>query len=1065
MRKLQKDPYSFSSPIHIPNPQDPYYQKERQSHISLNLSKLNKNNEASSSSSSVRTKRSHNFTPTPRKTPANYEIPRRKPIKSLTQTHLFNDSQDLFSASMEYLKQINTNPEDKEAMIQEVEEIVDKFFSQLHVKSFKQEIEPFLSEQISSNNVVYWEEITSLRRLYSDKYKVSVNHDDTMIGSSFYETNIQELPCCAKHPKWCQELDGQILNEKGPVIIFNLRDFDGAISGLVEIQKKFANPEMNQRDLCLIQKLQQKYTLFSRYFRNPPFHSQILEMSKIMTIEQFLAVFSMKMTQIFHCQESEIWDFSDRMNVLLYKNAKVKEMYDQETGLAGYILSKGQLYNSFSCKRESSYMPIIDGANDVPFMGVPLENYVVLLRGCSTKPLFTESEENLFNTLVPYIISFFKNTILYSQKPNSQAGIDLLNGVVGFLPAYKGNRELGGMLGEAMIEIQKATQSDRISFFKLEDNMLESVYMTGCRDTIKLKLGEGIAGHVAMTGVEENFSNAADSIHFQGRIDNTTGYQTKSMLTVPIVSTEGKVRGVIQLMNKLDGMPFSKRDSLIASVYGSLCTFMIQNTYLLKQNEDLIKRLDTISKAKPSLDDVDSILGSLCNTARTLLNCDGVTVFLLNDAKGVIEIGGHDGPFLPNFHGKGVVKYCLDKNKSLLINDTFHEALIDKVSDQEKKNILITPIIAANTQLGAIEACNKKGEFNDIDLSTLICISNIAATGITQKSMMNVIEHGRSQLTISRFINREELGKNIIPSTFSNNIEINGIKFASYQLTKEDLTSTIFHIFNQLGIYTSIKCDDLFSLITAITSSYTENDYHSWTKAVSITQFMYLLLQSMSTIFTNSEKLALIVSSMLVYAGHDGTDDMYHDRLNTVQSIAAGNLPVHVHMCIMKALHILNKFQNKIFVHENNPENITKLIIQIIVSRNSVNENVDKINDLLTKKQFDINCTEHRELFIKCMFNMSIDDEFVRGEEICDKWEYLYSIERFALGTKESSEHLTYSSQYNCKELYNKNQCIYDRMKGKENLFMTTSLAMVKDSSTLGGVIATYKKLLNYYSK
>ena len=1064
MRKLQKDPYSFSSPIHIPSPQEPYFQKEKTQHV-LNLSKLSKNSEATSSNVSARSKKSQNFTPTPRKTPTNYEVPRRKPIKSMTQTHFLHDNQDIFSASMEYLKQLNTIPEDKEAMMKEVDDAVDKFFSQLHVKSFKQEIEPFLSEQISSNNVVYWEEITSLRRLYSDKYKVSVNHDDTMIGSSFYETNIQELPCCAHHPKWCAELDGQILNEKGPVIIFNLRDFDNAISGLVEVQKKFANPEMNQRDLYLIQKLQQKYTLFSRYFKNPPCHAQILEMSKVMTTEQFLAVFSMKMTQIFHCQESEIWDFSDRSNVILYKNAKIKEMHDQETGLAGYILSKGQLYNSFSCKRESSYIPVIDGANDVPFMGVPIENIVIMLRGCSTKPLFTESEENLLNTLGPYIISFFKNTILYTQKPNSQAGIDLLNGVVSFLPAYKGNRELGGMLGEAMIEIQKTTQSDRISFFKLEDNMLESVYMTGCRDTIKLKLGEGIAGHVALTGVEENFSNAADSIHFQGKVDNSTGYQTKSMLTVPIVSTEGKVRGVIQLINKLDGMPFSKQDSLIASVYGSLCTFMIHNTYLIKQNEDLLKRLNTISKTKPSLDEVDSILGQLCNTARLLLKCDGVTVFLINDAKGVIEIGGHDGHFIPNFHGKGVVKYCLDRNQTILINDTFHDALVDKVSDQEKKNILIIPIIAANTQLGAIEACNKDGLFNEIDLATLLCIANIAATGITQKSMMNVIEHGRSQLTISRFINREELGKNIIPTSFSNYIEINGIKFTPYQLSKEELTATIFHIFSQLGIYTSIKCDDLFSFISAIISSYSENDYHSWVKAVSITQFMYLLLQSMTTIFTNAEKLALISASMLVFAGHDGTDDMFHTRLNTVQSIAAGNLPVHAHMCISKALHILTKHQNKVFVNENNPEGITKLIIKLLVSSATMKEDVNKLSEFLTTKTFDINRSEHRDIFIKCLFNMCIDDEFARGEEICEKWEYLYSIERFALGTKESSNKLTYSNRHNCKELYDKNQCLYERMKEKEELFMTTSLSMVKESTTLGGVIATFKKLLKYYSK
>lgn len=937
----------------------------------------------------------------------------------------------------------------KEQITQELNTIIDAFFSKLHIKTFRNEIESFVGENITSNNVVYWEEITSLCRLYSYKYKVSVNHEDTLIGSSFFNNTVQCIPVAGEHQNWRPELDGRIVNEKGPLLIFQLRDFDGSITGLIEIQKKFADPEPSFRDLQFISILQQKFELFSRFFQRPNLYNHLLDMCPVMSIEQFLSVYSTKMKEIFNCTEAEIWDFTDRQKPKQYKNGSIKEISTNELGVAGFVASKGQLYNSFSVKREGCYNVLIDGQNDMPFMGSFHNGLILLIRGCTTKPIFTSEDEYMLDAISPPVTTFFTNALRYSANPTSEPGLDLLRGIQKFLPVYNVKRSLVGMLEEAMMEIQKISLSDRVTFLKVNEDKLESAYFSGSRKPIKMKIGEGIAGHVAETGQELNLSNATDSPFFNPSIDEMTGYKTKTLLSTPIINTFGEVHGVIQLINKMDNMPFSKRDSLIATVYGTLCTYMIHNQYLQDQNLDLQKRIEMISKAIPSLEDVDGSIQELCRVARLCTDCMGVTVYLFNNAKGIVELAGQDGHFKPKFSGKGAVDYCLKNNKAMIINDTFHEAIVHDSSDRGKRNILLVPIIADGSQIGCVEACNKHGNFTNIDMNTLACLANIVSTSVTQRSMMNVIEHGRSQLIISHFINRDEIGRSIIPASFADKIDINVNEYKSYERTPEELISTVFEIYSQLNLLSNIKCDDFFTFLLSIRSSYNQLGYHSWVKCVSITQFVYRVLSSSHDVFSKVEIISLIVASLLVYSGHDGTNDSFHKRLMTTQAIVAGSRPVHVHIALTKAMHILTKFQSKLFSSEDS-ENIIKSIVTFIMSQENINTSIEELAKVIDAHQFDITCESHRQLFLQCFFNMCLFDEFARSNEIADKWEYLYSLEIFSLGTREVENNLTYSSKHNCQELYVKKQCVLERMNSLERLFKVVCAAPIKDINHIG---------------
>jgi len=70
---------------------------------------------------------------------------------------------------------------------------------------------------------------------------------------------------------------------------------------------------------------------------------------------------------------------------------------------------------------------------------------------------------------------------------------------------------------------------------------------------IRLPVGKGLAGSVAATGDMIILHDAYADPRFDRSSDDKSGFQTRSMLCVPIKNRDGKVVGVLQLLNKKSG--------------------------------------------------------------------------------------------------------------------------------------------------------------------------------------------------------------------------------------------------------------------------------------------------------------------------------------------------------------------------------------------------------------------------------------------------------------------------------------------------------------------------------
>jgi transcriptional regulator with GAF, ATPase, and Fis domain len=101
-------------------------------------------------------------------------------------------------------------------------------------------------------------------------------------------------------------------------------------------------------------------------------------------------------------------------------------------------------------------------------------------------------------------------------------------------------------------------------------------------ERIRLDFGQGLAGTVAAEGKVLRVSNPAADPRFDATFDQQTGFQTRSMLVVPLRDSGGEVIGVLQLLNAKAqrAEPFDDEDEQAAIALASQAGQVLEATSL-----------------------------------------------------------------------------------------------------------------------------------------------------------------------------------------------------------------------------------------------------------------------------------------------------------------------------------------------------------------------------------------------------------------------------------------------------------------------------------------------------
>jgi class 3 adenylate cyclase/putative methionine-R-sulfoxide reductase with GAF domain len=157
-------------------------------------------------------------------------------------------------------------------------------------------------------------------------------------------------------------------------------------------------------------------------------------------------------------------------------------------------------------------------------------------------------------------------------------------------------KQIGSVLASSTFDIEQvltytmdmirvAMQVEAGSLMLIEDNLLKmktafNVNMENLTD-FSIQLGQGIAGHVAAKGDCIIDNHVQDATLFFSAIAKATGFTTRSVLCVPMIS-QGRVIGVIEVLNKNNGHFFAEDQQLLQSIASSV-SIAIENSRLYKE--------------------------------------------------------------------------------------------------------------------------------------------------------------------------------------------------------------------------------------------------------------------------------------------------------------------------------------------------------------------------------------------------------------------------------------------------------------------------------------------------
>jgi GAF domain-containing protein len=111
----------------------------------------------------------------------------------------------------------------------------------------------------------------------------------------------------------------------------------------------------------------------------------------------------------------------------------------------------------------------------------------------------------------------------------------------------------------------QATDAERCTVYFVDQARKELWSRIASRTAIEIRLplGSGISGQVALTGETVNVPDAYADPRFDRNVDLRSGYRTLNMLVVPVWDPNGgAVIGVLQVLNKRSG-PFERRDQML----------------------------------------------------------------------------------------------------------------------------------------------------------------------------------------------------------------------------------------------------------------------------------------------------------------------------------------------------------------------------------------------------------------------------------------------------------------------------------------------------------------------
>ena len=285
---------------------------------------------------------------------------------------------------------------------------------------------------------------------------------------------------------------------------------------------------------------------------------------------------------------------------------------NRSDGIAGWVFSNGEPIIINDAYNDDRFNPEVDrvtGYRTRSILCAPVRNWENRIIGVAEvlnrlNGDFDDEDVAVLEALTGHAAAALESSQLYESVEKALHDEAQLLGVTA---ALSSELQLDVLLDKIMSITTVVLDADRSTLFlydprahELWSQVAEGVDLK----EIRIPAEAGIAGSVFVTGNTVNIPDAYQDDRFNPAVDKATGYKTKSILCMPVVTNEGKTIGVTQVLNKIGG-PFGPRDEKRLQALGAQAAIALENARLFE---------DVLNERNYS----ESILKSLSNGVITL---------------------------------------------------------------------------------------------------------------------------------------------------------------------------------------------------------------------------------------------------------------------------------------------------------------------------------------------------------------------------------------------------------------------------------------------------------------
>jgi K+-sensing histidine kinase KdpD len=355
------------------------------------------------------------------------------------------------------------------------------------------------------------------------------------------------------------------------------------------------------------------------------------QVSSARDVDEVLQAVMERLTGLVHAEAATLFMHDAEQRQLwgrVLRGASLKEIrIPDSAGIAGQVFTTGRTMIVGDAYSDVRFNPDIDrqsGFRTRSIIAAPLRHVSGRVLGVlqvldRRVDAFTSEDKALVEGIASQVSAVLDNMALVDEL---KRGRDELAQRVSDLDAlYEVEKTVGSPLGqtellERILELAMERVGAQAGSILLAEEERDSLYFRTAKGeksesliSLRLKAGQGIAGHVAETNEVVRVKSAEDSEFYDRSIARKLGLSTGAVLCVPVIA-ENKTYGALELLNKKGG--FSEKDERLAVLLAGQIGRALQR----RQSQEEIER-------KARLATIGQMLSGVLHDLRTPLTVVG----------------------------------------------------------------------------------------------------------------------------------------------------------------------------------------------------------------------------------------------------------------------------------------------------------------------------------------------------------------------------------------------------------------------------------------------------------